>query len=189
MKRSHVVILLAATALAGLFAYLAHDALLPYAGPVGFRSKVSFAVQLPGGGTRDVKKPAGKVFVVHFWATWCPPCAEELPGLLAYAREIQKDPSIELLAVSVDDDFKTVSSWLKEHGAADLPIALDPGRRVATRMGTEKFPETYILSANGDLVAHVKGPVDWSSKEIRAQIDELRHGTGASTAGAKPATS
>jgi thiol-disulfide isomerase/thioredoxin len=185
MKRSHIAVLLAATALAGLFAYLVRDALLPYTGPVGFRSKAALKVQLPGGGTRDVKKPAGKVFVLHFWATWCPPCVEELPGLLAYAREIKKDPSIELLAVSVDDDFKTVSSWLKDRGASDLPIALDPGRRVATRMGTEKFPETYILSAAGEVMAHVKGPVDWTSKEIRAQLDEIRRGTG----GTKPATS
>lgn len=185
MKRSHIVVLVAATALAGLFAFLVRDALLPYTGPVGFRSKSGFTVQLPGGGKRDVKKPAGKVFVLHFWATWCAPCVEELPGLLAYSREIKKDPSIELLAVSVDDDFKTVSSWLKERGASDLPIALDPGRRVATRMGTEKFPETYFLSANGDVMAQVKGPVDWSSKEIRAQIDELRRGAN----GGKPATS
>jgi len=184
MKRQ-IVVLVFATALAGVAAYLVRDSLKPYTGAVGFSRAGARAmkVQLPGGGVRDVSKPAGKLFILHFWATWCAPCVEEMPGLLAYAREIRNDPSVELLAVSVDDDFGTVDEWLKARGASDLPIALDPGRKVAARMGTEKFPETYLLSAKGEILGHVKGPVDWSSKEIRAQIDELRR------PGAKPATS
>ena len=166
-----------------------HDSLKPYVGPVSFSAAAARAmkVQLPDGSVRDVAKPTGKLFVLHFWATWCAPCAEELPGLLAYAREIRNDPSIELLAVSVDDNLDTVRGWLKEHGAADLPIALDKGRAIATRMGTEKFPETYLISAKGAIVGAVKGPVDWSSKEIRAQLDDLRRGvTGAKAPSTSP---
>jgi thiol-disulfide isomerase/thioredoxin len=178
MKRGQIAVLAVATVVAGLFAYLVRDSLRPYTGPVGFSpaSAKTMKVRLPGGGTRDIAKPQGKLFVLHFWATWCPPCVEELPGLLAYAREIRNDPSIELLAVSVDDDFQTVDAWLKQRGASDLPIALDPDKKIAHRMGTEKFPETYILSAKGDVLGVVRGPVDWASKEIRAQIDDLRRG-------------
>ena len=50
-------------------------------------------------------------------------------------------------------------------------------------MGTQKFPETYILSAKGEVLGHVKGPVDWTSKEIRAQLDDFRKGAS------KPVTS
>ena len=189
MKRGQIAFLAVATLVAGVFAYLVRDSLLPVTGPVGFSpaSAKQMKVRLPGGATRDVAKAPGKLFVLHFWATWCAPCAEELPGLLAYAREIRNDPSIELLAVSVDDDFKTVDAWLKSKSASDLPIALDPGRKIATRMGTQKFPETYILSAKGEILGVVRGPVDWSSKEIRAQLDDLRRGvTGAKAPSTSP---
>ncbi|HKC23492.1 MAG TPA: TlpA disulfide reductase family protein [Thermoanaerobaculia bacterium] len=180
MRKGQVVALAFATVFAALAAWMVRGSLEPYNGPIAFSAAAARAmkVQLPGGGTRDVSKPQGKLFVVHFWATWCEPCLEELPGLVAYAREIKNDPSVELLAVSVDDDLKTVSEWLKAHDAADLPVALDPGRKIATKMGTQKFPETYILSAKGDVLGHVKGPVDWTSKEIRAQIDDFRKGAG-----------
>src|SRR5438067_8894697 len=110
MSRGQVIVLLFATVLAAMVAYMVRGALEPYSGPVAFSAAAakSLKVQLPGGATRDVSRPAGKLLVVHFWATWCAPCVEELPGLLAYAREIKNDPSVELLAVSVDDDWGTV---------------------------------------------------------------------------------
>jgi len=127
-------------------------------------------VKLPGGGELDLAKPPGKVLVVHFWATWCPPCVEELPSLLAYANEIRGNPAMELVAVSLDDGFPTVDRWLKERQAEALPIALDVGRAVATRFGTEKVPETYVISPSGEILDYVKGPLDWRSPEWRQRL-------------------
>ncbi len=131
-------------------------------------------VALRGGGVRDLSKPPGKLLVVHFWATWCAPCVEEFPSLLAFWRDHQKDPNLELLAVSVDEEWKTVDDWLKRVGASSLPMALDPKRTTAKAFGTEKFPETYVLSSSGEVLEKFIGPVAWTSPEFRREFDVLR---------------
>jgi thiol-disulfide isomerase/thioredoxin len=176
MPRSKIVVLVVAVVTAAIVSYLAKDSLAPYTGPIAFSRTGARAlkVETRAGTTRDVGAPPGKLLLLHFWATWCPPCVEELPGLLAYSREIAADGGIELLAVSVDDDWKIVDEWLQARGAGDLPVALDRKKATATRMGTRKFPETWVLSPAGDVLGHVMGPMDWASAEVRAQIDGWR---------------
>ena len=130
-------------------------------------------VTLRDGSTRDLSGPSGKLLVVHFWATWCAPCAEELPGLVAWWREAKADPRIELLAVSVDEQWKTVDGFLAPRKAADLPLALDPKRAAASSFGTEKFPETWFVSPKGEILGRQIGPLDWSAPESRAELKAL----------------
>jgi thiol-disulfide isomerase/thioredoxin len=130
-------------------------------------------VALRGGATRDLSSPSGKLLVVHFWATWCAPCEEELPGLVAWWNEAKADPRIELVAVSVDTDWKTVDSFLAKRRAAGLPLALDPQRSAASAFGTEKFPETWFLSPKGEILLRQVGPLDWSAEASRAELRKL----------------
>jgi thiol-disulfide isomerase/thioredoxin len=139
------------------------------AAPQGSRT-----VQLRDGASRNLAQPPGKLFILHFWATWCAPCVEEMPGLLAFLHESKKDPNFEFLAVSVDEDWKIVDGWLKQHGAADLPVALDPRRETAKQFGTVKFPETYVLSPAGEVLLWVKGSLDWKSPAFARQLEALR---------------
>lgn len=117
----------------------------------------------------------GKVVMVHFWATWCPPCVEELPTLERMYRSLSgKD--FELLAVSVDEGGAgTVASFLQRNRLA-LPVLLNPGGSVAKSYGTFKFPETYLLDRSGIVRYKVIGPADWSLpaniKAIRDMIDQ-----------------
>ena len=130
-------------------------------------------VTLKDGSTRDLSVPSGKLLVIHFWATWCPPCEEELPGLLAWWREAKADPRIELVAVSVDDEWKGVDGFLAKRNAADLPLALDPKKSAASAFGTEKFPETWILAPDGTILIHQVGPQDWSAPSTRSLFSAL----------------
>lgn len=130
-------------------------------------------VSLKGGGTRDLTAPTGKLLVVHFWATWCAPCEEELPALVEWWREAKVDPRIELLAVSVDEEWKTVDRFLAKRGAAGLPLALDPKRTAASAFGTEKFPETWFLSPAGKVVFRQIGPFDWSAPESKSVLQAI----------------
>ena len=130
-------------------------------------------VALKDGATRDLSAPSGKLLVVHFWATWCAPCEEELPGLVAWWREAKADPRIELVAVSVDEEWKVVDGFLAKRGAADLPLALDPKKSAATTFGTLKFPETWFLSPSGEVLFQWIGPQDWSSAKARADLAAL----------------
>ncbi len=142
-------------------------------------------VTLRDGTTRDLSAPSGKLLVVHFWATWCPPCEEELPGLVAWWRATRADPRIELVAVSVDEDWKVVDGFLAKRNASDLPLALDPKKSAASAFGTEKFPETWFLSPDGEVLLHQVGAQDWSSPAARSVLQALT----AKALGAPPAAS
>ena len=131
-------------------------------------------VELPGGGTRDLGKPPGdRLLVVHFWATWCAPCVEEFPGVVAFWKEYRSNPNVELLTVSVDDGWPAVEGWLKKTGASGIPVALDPKRLTAKAFGTEKFPETYVITADGIVLERYEGAIDWNSPGFRQQIADF----------------
>ena len=103
----------------------------------------------------------GKVVILHFWATWCPPCVEELPVLDRFSRSMS-GADIQFLAVSVDEGgAEAVAPFMKKN-ALTIPVLLDPGASVSHSYGTFKFPETYLLDRNGVVRYKVIGPADWS---------------------------
>jgi thiol-disulfide isomerase/thioredoxin len=179
MKSSRLLFVASAALVAAALAYAVKDSLrttvhvapVPLAGDKLEGSRR--VVETRGGGRRDLAEPPGKVLLLHFWATWCPPCVEEFPGLLAFYKENEKNPALELLTISVDEDWKTVDTWLKARGASAVPVTLDPRHQAAEAFGTKKFPETFVLSPKGEILLYVKGPFDWSSKEFRKQLDGL----------------
>ena len=102
----------------------------------------------------------GKVVMVHFWATWCPPCVEEIPTLDRLLRTMAGTDFI-MLPVSVDEGgAESVRSFL-ERNRLTLPVLLDPGHETANRYGTFKFPETYVLDRSGMVKYKVIGPRNW----------------------------
>jgi thiol-disulfide isomerase/thioredoxin len=183
MKSSRLFFVGAAALAAAALAYTVRDSLTTTVRvtPVtvaGDKVTGSRAVQTRNGGRRDLAQPPGKILLLHFWATWCPPCVTEFPGLVAFWKENEKDPALELLTVSVDEDWKTVDAWLASRGATAVPVTLDPRQDAARAFGTKKFPETYVLSPKGEVLLYVKGPMDWTSAAFRKQIDELVRAAG-----------
>jgi thiol-disulfide isomerase/thioredoxin len=103
----------------------------------------------------------GRYVFVNFWATWCPPCREEMPSMEYLARKVGKD--MVFLAVTVDEDWNEVRRFF----GADKPsfrVLWDPKREVTRRYGTEKFPESYLVNPNGRMVAKFVGPRDWNTQ-------------------------
>jgi len=121
----------------------------------------------------------GKIVVLNFWATWCPPCVEEMPSLVEMQRQM-REKGVTVLAVSVDDDASDYHKFLKDHGI-DLLTVRDPGQKndkgvtapVAARYGTFKFPESYIIDRNGTIRRKFIGPVNWSQAEIVEYLSRL----------------
>lgn len=114
----------------------------------------------------------GKVVMVHFWATWCPPCVEEIPTLEKLNRSLSGKDFV-LLAVSVDEGgAAAVADFLKRSNIT-IPVLLDPDHAVASNYGTFKFPETYLVDRKGIVRNKIIGAVDWTSSEAFGLISVL----------------
>ena len=188
LDRRKAVALGIAVAVGAVLAFLAKDALRPPevrtqtlavpAAKIAF-PKGPLLVRSREGAARDLGARTGRGLIVHFWATWCAPCREEMPALVTFVKETKADRNVEFLAVSVDEDWKVVDGWLKERGIADLPVALDPKGDTAHVLGTDKFPETYFVSPSGEILKHVVGAADWSDPKLREFAAEFSRAAAA----------
>ena len=107
---------------------------------------------------------AGKIVLLNFWATWCPPCVQEMPSLNA-AYERFRDDGFVVLGISVDEDEEDYRRFLQSSGVT-FPTVRDPDRTVSTRYGTMKYPESYLISRDGRVLRKYIGPEDWGRPEI-----------------------
>jgi len=102
------------------------------------------------GRQRSLAELRGKVVLLNFWFTGCPPCIEEIPSLLELSQRL--DPlRFELLTVSVDESAEEVKAFLKKRGLDEraLPILLDREKKVSASYGTSKYPETFLIDRQG----------------------------------------
>ena len=116
---------------------------------------------------RDLR---GKTVVLNFWATWCPPCVEEMPSLVKLQSNL-KD-RVVVLAVSVDEDERSYHTFLKKNNV-DLLTVRDPQQKSNELYGTFKFPETYIIDRNGVVQRKFIGPVDWTRPDVVEYLNKL----------------
>jgi cytochrome c biogenesis protein CcmG/thiol:disulfide interchange protein DsbE len=150
--------------------------LVPPESPSGSLQFLSAAPELPifdkAGKKTDLAKRKGKIFIVHFWATWCPPCVEEIPALSRFWDKYRTREDVELYAISVDKDWKTIDDFMAKNPST-IPLFHDPGAATAKRFGTTQYPETYIINDKGRVLFRVQGAVDWSNADVRARIEQL----------------
>ncbi len=145
-----------------------------------------FRLQGLDGRSVSLSELRGKVVMVHFWATWCPPCVEEIPSIDRLSRSLPGD-DFEVLAVSVDEGAgDAVRSFLQRNGLS-LPVLLNPDRSVAGRYGTFKFPETYLVDRSGIVRYKVIGAANWDNPDairtIKALIAQKREARSDAAAG------
>jgi peroxiredoxin len=123
----------------------------------------------------DLAGYRGRVVMVHFWATWCPPCVEEMPTLEKLYQKL-KGTDFELLTISVDEGSKdVVLSFMKKHGLT-IPVLLDSGKAVSGLYGTFRFPETYIADRGGVVRYKAIGPRDWGRPENERIVKDILDG-------------
>jgi peroxiredoxin len=113
----------------------------------------------------------GKVLVLNFWATWCPPCVEELPSLNAFQKQFA-DKGVVVLGVSVDKNADAYRQFLSRT-KVDFQIARDPEANISASYGTFKYPETYIINREGKVVQKIIGPTNWTAPEMITAVRAL----------------
>ncbi len=107
----------------------------------------------------------GKVVLVNFWATWCPPCREEIPSMERLNKAMAGKP-FQMLAISIDEGGKGAVEGLFSKAGVTLPALLDPGQKTGKRYGITGVPETFIVDKKGVILKKVVGPIDWSDPMV-----------------------
>ena len=129
---------------------------------------------LDGGGRPQTLAPRlAPVTLVHFWATWCPPCLTEIPALQRLIADFGDQPDFDLVMIAVDDTKEKAETFVGDRAAMML---YDPVWEVAHRYGTKKLPETYLV-VGGRVIEKWEGAVDWDDQGIRERLAKELAGT------------
>jgi thiol-disulfide isomerase/thioredoxin len=114
----------------------------------------------------------GRVTLVNFWATWCPPCVHEIPSMNRLAAAY--DPrEFALVSVNFRESPAHVRDFMRRV-AVDFPVLLDEDGAASTRWGVVAFPSSFLLDREGHIRYSVNTAIEWDSAEVKAVIDRLR---------------
>jgi peroxiredoxin len=113
----------------------------------------------------------GRLLVLNFWATWCPPCIEEMPSLDEFQKRLGPQ-GVVVVGVSVDRSEKAYRDFLQRAKVSFL-TARDPEAGISADYGTFKYPETYVIDASGKVVQKHIGPMLWTDEKLISDIRSL----------------
>ena len=133
------------------------------------RKAKDFAVQIPG--AAHLSDLRGKVVILNFWASWCPPCLEETQSLNKLQQDISSKGGV-VLGLSVDEDKAAYQKFLVDNHVV-FPTYDDTSKKTAADYGTSMYPETYLIDRSGRLARKIVGPQDWQSPDIMGSIEVL----------------
>ncbi|HXE30890.1 MAG TPA: TlpA disulfide reductase family protein [Terriglobales bacterium] len=132
---------------------------------------LDFHLTLNNGQAVSLASYRGRVVVLNFWASWCPPCIQETPTLNAMAERFPQGRLV-VLGVSIDQDPVAYQNFLASYRIR-YPTARDPSAALMHRYGTEQIPETYIINAEGRMVRKLVSATDWTTPDMLAYLRGL----------------
>lgn len=115
-----------------------------------------------GAQTVSLRQYRGQVVLLTFWASWCAPCMEEFPSLIALHHQL---PNLAILGISIDEDPQAYRNFLLENHV-DFPTVREPTEAVMHRYGTLQIPEAYVIDRSGHIVRKYVSAQDWNDPEI-----------------------
>ena len=128
-----------------------------------------FSVQTDSGRRIGLPDFGGRLLVLNFWASWCPPCVQETPSMSQFAEQF-RDKGVVVLALSVDKDPKAYEAFLQRFRPS-FETARDS--KVHEDYGTFMYPETYIIDAHGKVLRKIPEGADWSDPALQQYVQSL----------------
>ncbi len=140
--------------------------------PVAAQTAPEFRLPSLTGGEIGLADFKGQLVLVNFWASWCAPCREEMPGLERLARRYRAQ-GLTVLAVNEDGDDGRRAARFVARQSLGLPVVLDRDGAVATRYRATGLPVTFLIAPDGRLLATITGARDWDGPAAAALIESL----------------
>jgi len=129
-----------------------------------------FTLPFLNGGNATLSAYKGKVVVLNFWATWCPPCRAEMPSMEIFYQRF-KNNGVEILAVDGGEDAATVQQFIGNNYT--FPVLLDKNNKVNSLYGIEAIPTTFILDREGKIIGMIVGSIRWDNPNVIAAFEQL----------------
>ena len=124
-----------------------------------------FVLQDTTGKSWNLSELKDKVVFVNFWATWCPPCREEMPSMEQLHKNLASE-GFQMLAILYEDDPGEAAALVNGYGYT-FPVLIDPDGKTVKAYGLTGIPETFIVNTEGILVEKFIGPRNWNTKNAR----------------------
>ena len=137
-------------------------------GSIAGRSAQDFALEL-NGHAAHLSDLRGKVVVLVFWASWCPPCVEEIDSLNALHKMIAPHGGT-VLGISVDEDPAAYQKFLRDHNVP-FPNYRDASKTIAQMYGTAMYPESYVIGADGRILRKIVAAQEWNGPALAGYIE------------------
>lgn len=131
-----------------------------------------FTLKTYGGEEVTLSDLRGKVVLINFWATWCPPCRQEMPSMERLYQRMEGKP-FEMLAINVEEDAREALKSFLQKTPHSFPIPIDSNKQAQELYRVYRFPETFVVDPNGVVVDHILGARDWATSETIEYLDSL----------------
>jgi len=135
----------------------------------------AFQLEDTAGNKVSLEDLRGKVVLVNFWATWCPPCRAEMPSMEKLNAAMADDDFV-MLAINVEENGRTVIPAFLEKTPHTFSVLYDDLAVVQELYGVYRFPESFVIRKDGVIDDKVTGAIDWAHPETIAYFKDLAKG-------------